>query len=802
MLHALLFLTLLGAPQDSVRIWATLSASAVRVGESTVLEVNVETRGAAPEAIVVPSLPAALEVAGTSDFTQLQFSLPGGRSRLVRREVVLRARAPGQFRIPPVTVRVQGVRYQTRALPLTVAAPTPRSGGALTADGPAGEVIFRSSMAPETAYVGQQVTLRSEAMISAEAQLRLRRAPEYLPPNASGFWTHDLPLPPATESRLVDGQVYQTHTFYRAYFPLSPGRYTLAPARLLYEIRRGFLYSPESQELSSDSLRVVVLPLPEAGRPASFTGAVGRYQIRARLEPAEVPIGEAVALTVEVEGEGNIKAVPPPALPAIPGVELHPPSEEAEITPVGGVVAGIKRFTWILIPREAGRLTLPAIEYAFFDPGRRSFDATRAAPLALEVRPGAGVAARGEGQETIQPLKPEPAGRSALHWIRSPWFIALQFVPLLAVIWAVLRRRRSDRPRLASRRSLRRRRRKALDALRLRVAGTGSDFFGELGELVRSWLAERLGAPALGRAAARRVGEALEAQGVSTGAARGITELLGRIERARYEPTPPGAAARVALLDEAERLLEAVDRQARAPRRSAAPAALVLLLLSLAVPGRATAAERGDYYRGIGYYRQGDFAAAARQFAGYVEDQPGDAHGWYNLGNAYHHVGEHGPAAWAWLRALRLAPRDEATRHNLRVAGVEHRLIRRTLPPLPLSTEETLLLAGLAWLFCAFGVAAFVLHRRRSLGLLAGAGLLLVLALLGGWAAPRLQGRVGVVLPGRTQLRAAPDVRAEELRALEGGAGLLLLQRRGEWIRARTLEGEEGWIEAGQVGTL
>src|SRR5690606_2385307 len=75
--------------QDHVRVWSTLSARAVPIGGTTVLELHIETSGAAPQRIEAPALPPEVEVVGTRDYSQIRFSLPGGRTRLVRRELVL-----------------------------------------------------------------------------------------------------------------------------------------------------------------------------------------------------------------------------------------------------------------------------------------------------------------------------------------------------------------------------------------------------------------------------------------------------------------------------------------------------------------------------------------------------------------------------------------------------------------------------------------------------------------------------------------------------------------------------------------
>src|SRR5690606_23137647 len=115
--------------QDHVRVWSTLSARAVPIGGTTVLELHIETSGAAPQRIEAPALPPEVEVVGTRDYSQIRFSLPGGRTRLVRRELVLRPNATGTFRIPPFAVTVDGQTYRTQAIDLVVTSSGAGTGG-------------------------------------------------------------------------------------------------------------------------------------------------------------------------------------------------------------------------------------------------------------------------------------------------------------------------------------------------------------------------------------------------------------------------------------------------------------------------------------------------------------------------------------------------------------------------------------------------------------------------------------------------------------------------------------------------
>ncbi|HEY8484614.1 MAG TPA: BatD family protein [Longimicrobiales bacterium] len=596
---ALLSLVLLAptSMQTPVRVEATISPGTVPVGASATLTITVATRGPEPDFIEPPRLPSGLEVLRTSDYTEFQFTLPGGRSRVVRREILLVARAPGRFTIPPVSIRVQGRRYQTRSLTLLVTAGATAGNGPTPGRGPGDEVILRASVVPETVFVGQQTTFQAEALFSADVEFRLRRSPEYEPPNPSGFWIHDLPDPPSTTTQVVGDQVYAVQTFRRAFFPLAPGRYTIPPARLAYEVYGGYFSAAQTRELRSDSLQLVVLPLPEAGRPSSFGGAVGRFAVRARVEPEEVPAGETALLTLEVEGRGNVKALPPPSLPELPGVEVYPPGEDAVVEVVDGQVRGVKRFTWILVPRRSGRIELPAIEYAYFDPDRRAYELARTRPLTILARAGREEAAdAGDGQGTAHDPRPGSAGRRRLAWLRSPATaaLALPLVPLLGLVWVVRRRRRAARaatpPQLRPAPGDAR----ALAELASPPALADPELLTRLGKTFRAALAAQLGVPELARATPDAVHQILQTHGASSELAQSAAELLNRIEHARFAPDRPGPETRRALVSEAQRLVDAIARERRRARRPRwARRLLVLLLLAMAVSSTAAPAADG-----------------------------------------------------------------------------------------------------------------------------------------------------------------------------------------------------------------
>ena len=61
--------------------------------------------------------------------------------------------------------------------------------------------------------------------------------------------------------------------------------------------------------VSSQPLKLTVLPLPEEGKPSGFYGLVGQYTISASATPTKVNVGDPITLTVKVGGGKYLKPV-------------------------------------------------------------------------------------------------------------------------------------------------------------------------------------------------------------------------------------------------------------------------------------------------------------------------------------------------------------------------------------------------------------------------------------------------------------------------------------------------------------
>jgi len=764
--------SLLTAPQqDTVLVTASFTSPRIAVGGTTTLVVQVEARGIAASDIRVPDLPPALQVLGTSDYSGTSIGIPGGRTRTTRREITVLATAPGVYRLGRVIVRSARGVHRSEELQLIVSGSAPAGPGEVTT----GRSSLRASVTPDTVFVGQQVLLQAEVTFAEDFRMRQSRPATFDPPAPSGFWIQDLPDPITIALRVRDGRSVETQTYRRAYFPLNSGEYRMPPARLHYEVRRGFLYPPETRELVSDSPAVVVLPLPDAVQPASFTGAVGRLTLRASVAPQQVRVGEAAVLTVEIEGTGNVKALPEPRRPQVERAEVFPPTQESAPSFDDDVVGGTKRFRWMVVAEETGIVVIPPIEYAVFDPELRTYVVLRSDSLRFEARPGIVVAAQ---DTALRPLRrASVAGR--FGFVRSPAFAAAQALPLALLAGALLLRRRRSMP--PGPRDEARATRTRLDALVGRPAD--AIWLAELERTLRDAVLRVAGLD--GEPVAQ-----LRAAGLTDAADR-LARLLAELSTLRYAPGARVHDAR--MLADARAFVEALIPRAR--RRSAAGAVVFLLM---AAGGAVVARQDDPFDRGTAAFDAGDHAGAARAFRQHTQAHPEDAAGWQNLGLSAMRAGDPGMAAWAWLRGVQWAPRDDGLRHDLRVIGAASALAA-VLPPDRLAPTERALLLSAGWWLLLLGLSAAVLRHRRAAVALAAPGTLALLVGLIGLAAAEAGPRRVTAMGQGIAVHAAPTTREEALARLEPGVLAEVIEIRDRWLLVRTPGGTSGWVERSAV---
>ena len=128
---------------------------------------------------------------------------------------------------------------------------------------------------------------------------------------------------------------------------------------------------------------IEVLPIPEIGRPDTYFGAVGNYNIKADAIPDRVKAGDPITLTLTIQGDGSMDVLRAPELSLQNRLTRNFKVADQSIA---GIVTGNKKtFTTSIRPLSPDVEEIPAIEYSFFDPDKEQFVTVASKPIQIKV---------------------------------------------------------------------------------------------------------------------------------------------------------------------------------------------------------------------------------------------------------------------------------------------------------------------------------------------------------------------------------------------------------------------------------
>ena len=558
-----------------------------------------------------------------------QISIINGRmSASVAHRYLLTPRREGKATIEPIRIEVEGRTFQTQPIEVEVLPPASvtsqgGTGGGLPApDEPAPLELGKALqlvVAPERtrAYLNQAIPIRLQLVITGVG-VRDIQMPTL---QAEGFLVK--PLGEPTQSDLVvGGQPATLLEFHTVAVPLKTGWLAFGPASLECRVvqprparrRRGvdpfedffgggslfdeFFGGAQlvPARVRAEPVSLEVLPLPEEGKPATFSGAVGVFTMELTAVPREVAVGEPVTLTMTVRGTGNGESVASPTLsgdlsrwkvydaqpraPRQPGPSVTGQTEPADLTD--------KTFEQVLIPLDPSVREIPQAQFSFFNPENGRYETVTQGPLPIRVTPAPvqtpaplvtppmPAPATGEpgvlGRDIVY-IKEAPGtlGPSRWRWDRSAlwWVLALGPFGLLAASEAVRRRweRLRRDPSLArASGALKRAIAGCQRARQLAASGKVSDGYAELFKALQRYVGDRFALPHDGLTKLE-MEQHLSRRGAPEEILRGVGELCDRCDAARFAPQSLASAQADAAIRQAETVLKALERWKPSPSK-------------------------------------------------------------------------------------------------------------------------------------------------------------------------------------------------------------------------------------------
>ena len=428
------------------------------------------------------------------------------------------------------------------------------------AQSPPDELLFvRATVDNNRPYLGQQMTYVARIYQNSGVTLPAGDV-RYESPGFAGFWNSQL-VEQDRYTETIDSEEYSVLELRTALFPTIVGTVAIDPAALT--VSTGTAGS--QRLLESPPAPVEVRPLP-AGAPPGFTGAVGRFSITAEVDADTGQVNEPVQLTVTVSGEGNFEALPDPAWPGFIGWRVIESPADTASQLVAGQVTGSRTYEIVLVPERAGELTIPEIGYTHFDPGQEKYVEAATAAIVISaviadgtaaIPPVPGADTVGEEESSlIRPIKAVPPSlrQGGTELTGSVAYWAAWGIPALAVVGALVWRRRREALETARAKSLRRNALPNARTALARAVASGVDPRVAASEAVLSYLSARLATQVGGLTREVLIRQFREA-GVQPELMDRANEILAAGEAARYAPPAGGPAGAAVHAERASQLL-------------------------------------------------------------------------------------------------------------------------------------------------------------------------------------------------------------------------------------------------------
>lgn len=303
------------------------------------------------------------------------------------------ASTPGSFTIPAYSFEYKGGRLQAPAATLTV---VERSADASpTVD----ELIFLKTDAPEQLYVGQTTPITLKLFVSSSVQLRGMTPFER---DADGFTVSDQPEEYSESVEMANGRRYRVYSWPLTITPISAGSQDLdfqLTVSAQMPDQRNARNSPfgggmfdnifgrsERFNIYTPSTQIDVRTLPSEGKPKSFSGAIGEFNMVVSTDSTSTRVEEPIMLSLKLSGSGNFDRIKGPEMAKTNDWRSYKPESTFEPND-SKPLKGVKRFDYVFIPETAGTLKLPEVKFSFFDPKTKEYVELSSPALTVKVAP-------------------------------------------------------------------------------------------------------------------------------------------------------------------------------------------------------------------------------------------------------------------------------------------------------------------------------------------------------------------------------------------------------------------------------
>jgi len=435
-----------------------------RLGINERLRVDF-TMNADGDNFIPPNFEGFRVIAGPSQ--QVSQSWINGRSSFQKAySYYLMPTQKGTLIIKQAQVEIDGQIYKTSPIKVTVtnAVEQPRNPNDVAQVSADEALHLVAEVSKDNPYLNEPITVVYKLYFSYNIGITNWR--ELDKPKYNDFWSQNIDIKQLkVEEGRYNGERYRYVVLRKTVlYPQKSGKLNIEPLSLDIDVelpsnRRtifGQIISiQDHKRVSAGAKTINVKPLPEAGKPVDFTGAVGKFDFKVTPSKTTLKGGESLELTVSVSGTGNLKlfSLPKPVVPA--ALEMYDPVHKENVsTPLSGMTGRISD-TYTIIPQAKGKYPIKAMSFSYFDPQTGRYKTQTSPEIMIDVLDGPATAGTPAQVQQKMPvasneqfkfvkLETELKPVKERDFFGSTLFYSLVALPFLCIPLVVMFRRRKE----------------------------------------------------------------------------------------------------------------------------------------------------------------------------------------------------------------------------------------------------------------------------------------------------------------------------------------------------------------------
>ncbi len=390
----------------------------------------------------------------------------GQRSYTKTYSYFLSPKKRGTFTINQAEIEIDGQAYKTSPVTITVTAAidNPNDPNYIASE----NLHLIAEISNSNPYLNEAITVVYKLYISPVINVSNGHVLDN--PKFTNFWSQNidvknLKIKKGTYKGKEYGYVVWRKTVL---YPQKTGKLNIEPLSLditvnvptnRRDIFGGRLTTQVHKTVSAGNRTINVKPLPEAGKPANFTGAVGEFNFKVITSKTELDATESLQAKVEVTGKGNLKLFELPKLTVPSSLEVYEPEKADRIRTTFGGMQGTRSESYTIVPQYKGKFPIPSMSFSYFDLKTKSYKSLSSDEIVIDVLGGPSnnsvsdnnITAIGTNKQKVTAsnnqleyikTKTKLSAIKPTYFFKSKLFWSSILVPLLAIPLAIVFRRK------------------------------------------------------------------------------------------------------------------------------------------------------------------------------------------------------------------------------------------------------------------------------------------------------------------------------------------------------------------------